>query len=608
MIQSLEFKTQNSKLGFTLIEVLVASFLISIVFLGIFGGFQLAIRTVSQSRAQMGAVYLSNQRIEELRNLPFSEIRTGENFITLNDVVYNIQTLIERYDDCADGTIEGFDCEGLVALVDTSPDDYKRATVRVSWTESWGGEIILMTVVAAEGLRTGEGKGALRIALSDSLGQPVEVKIGDQLPPCPADAIHITNYELGLNQCYGTDLNNPGVRLLILDASRTPNDYRIIIQKQGYAKTRTFKPGEKWNDLIIATPLRRNPTIREGEVYPITFVIDRTSDLTIRTLLPWGGGNFFDTFLNQENISKINNLIVSDKEVKLAMSSPLNYFDSGYLVSSPVSPEAMTEWRQLTWSDFEGLGTDIKYRLFYTTNTEWYLVPDKDLLGNSLGFDSSPVDLSGLDPSQFPRLKIRADFLTNDLEKTPILYEWELSWKDGQATPISNVNFSLRGDKIVGTDMEEQPIYKYLGNHSTDWQGEKLLSDMRADSYHFFDFKKGGQLLSLNQELSPMPFSLLPGEKASFALYLESENSLLVKVRDFLTGKPVFGATVRLSHGLLGYSEIQSTNIQGEAFFIPLEAALGYELNIQAINCYEKNYSINISGNVYKSLSIERYE
>jgi len=107
----------------------------------------------------------------------------------------------------------------VIVLPDTAPNDYKKAKVRIFWTEFWGGETILSTNIASKGLETGEGKGALRASLSNSSGQPIEIMTGDQLPPCPEDTIRIINDDLPFDQCYGTDLQNLGVRLLILDVS-----------------------------------------------------------------------------------------------------------------------------------------------------------------------------------------------------------------------------------------------------------------------------------------------------------------------------------------------------------------------------------------------------
>ncbi|GEM_PF-697871 len=602
------FFNYSTKKGFTLIEVLVATLLISIIFLGIFGGFQLAIKVVAQSKARIQAVYLASEKIEEVRGLKFADIKTTQGNIVVNGVDYNIEILVEDFDDCADGTIEGFDCFGAVVLPDTAPNDYKKVKVRISWQSFFGGEMILSSYAASESLETGEGKGALRVSLSDSLGQPIEILTGDQLTPCPADSIDILNQGYTLDQCYGTDTNNPGVRLLILDESLEPDDYKIIISKSGYATVETFRSGDTYGGTVISTPDRKNPTISEGVLYPITFIIDPLSDLDISTALAWNGDSFFDTFLSEDKISVIENLVISNGQVILATSSPISYFDSGYLESTPIVPGPITEWYDFEWSDSEDADTNILYQVFYATSSNWLLVPDSDLPGNSSGFDISPVDFSQMDINKYVELKIRADFSTDDVVQTPFLYEWRIAWKNGLETMISNVSFDIRGDKTVGTDGDENPIYKYSETLTSDSEGHKLISDLETDDYYFSNFTKDGSPLNINSGLSPMPFNLSSSTSTNYTLFLESDNSLLVKVKDASSTEPVFGAGVWLSNQGLGYDVSLTTNESGEALFLPLQISANYVLEIQAQNYYGETIPITVSGNNYREVEIERYE
>jgi prepilin-type N-terminal cleavage/methylation domain-containing protein len=602
------FFNYSTKKGFTLIEVLVATLLISIVFTGIFSGFQLVVKVVAQSKAKTQAVYLASQKIEEMRGLNFSEIITNQENITINGVNYNIEMLVEDFDDCADGTIEGLDCSRDPVLPDTAPNDYKKIKVRVIWQSFFGGEAILSSYAASESLETGEGKGALRISLSNSLGQPIEILSGDQLSPCPIDSINIENEGYTLNQCYGTDTNNPGVRVLVLDESLEPDDYKISISKSGYPPIETFRSGDTYNGSVISTPNRKNPTITEGDLYPITFIIDPSSNLDIKTALTWSGDSFFDSFLNQNKISESENIYLNNGEINLATSSPISYFSSGYIESNSIIPSQITEWYEFEWSDLEEIDTNINYKIFYATSSSWLLVPDIDLPGNSAGFDMSPIDLSQLNINKYEELKIRADLLTDDVSKTPLLYEWRISWKNGQETTISNVSFNVRGDKIVGTDINENSIYKYFKNFSSDSTGHKIMSGIETDNYYFSNFIRNGGALNLNNSLSPIPFNLLSGTSTSYTLYLESDNSLLVKIKDVSSSNPIFGANVRLLNQGLGYDVSLTTDSLGEALFLPLQNSSNYTLNIQAQNYYERNIPLSVSGSSYKEVDLERYE
>lgn len=568
----------------------------------------MAMRVTSQSRAQTTALYLASQKIEEIRNLPYEQIKTIQESITADGINYDIQIIVEFVDDCADGTIEGLDCDGESVPPDAAPDDYKKVQVKISWEELWGGEKVLSTRIASGRLETGEGMGGLRILVSDSTGTPLEIDIIDQFPPCPLSALHIKNDNTGLDQCFGTDPANPGSRLLILEASSEPDDYKIRVQKQDYAFSETFKAGDLYNETVIASPDKKNPTINEGELYLITFIIDPTSELNIITAAPWGGGSFFNNFLNQDKIIEINNLEIAGKEVFLAESSPGFYYESGSLTSAQAAPEQITEWYQFSWFDFQEPETGISYQLWAATSTEWFLVPDDDLPGNSEGLIVSPADLSALDIEKYPKLRAKANFSTTDTTKTPFLYQWQISWKDGEATPISDVKFSLYGEKTVGTDEQEAPIYKYLDTVFSNADGEKFFSQMETDNYYFYDFSKDNNPLSLDPELSPMPVVLLPATTTEATLYLKAENSLLIKVQDADTGELIFGAAAELVNSAFGYSQTQNTNREGEALFIPLEKSADYDLTITAENYYQENFSVSVEGETFKQITLERYE
>ena len=101
-----------------------------------------------------------------------------------------------------------------------------------------------------------------------------------------------------------------------------------------------------------------------------------------------------------------------EKSVILATTSPILYEQNGYLLSTEKSPSFIIQWDRFSFSDFEELQTDIQYQIFYATSSEWFLVPNIDLPGNSLGFDSSPVDLSLLSISDYPKLRVKGNFST----------------------------------------------------------------------------------------------------------------------------------------------------------------------------------------------------
>ena len=308
-----------------------------------------------------------------------------------------------------------------------------------------------------------------------------------------------------------------------------------------------------------------------------------------------------------ERAEKLRKDIFADGETRLILPTNVRQH-AAYLISTEKAPSYITHWDRFSFSDFEELETDIKYRIFWATSTNWFLAPDSALPGNSSGFDSSPVDLSSLPVSQYPKLRVRGDFSTSDLAKTPILYYWQISYKTSQDTAISNVNFNIRGEDIVGTDSEEDPIYKFSENYTTAGNGEKQLSDIDADDYELSNFSRFGQDLELNTELTEMPVRVAPAQATTSLIYLESGDSLFVKVKDAETDNPIAGAELELTSAGLGYDEIRTTNSQGEGLFLLLEGAGDYHLEARAENYQDEEYNLGIwsSQNLY--VNLERVE
>ena len=112
--------------SFTLIEVLVATFLVSIVFLGIFGAYQLTLKVLSQAKNKIIATAIANGEIEKIRNLSYESIGIIDGFpdgdlesiknVIINGLEYIIETRVDYIVDEADG---------ISFPQDDCPNDYK---------------------------------------------------------------------------------------------------------------------------------------------------------------------------------------------------------------------------------------------------------------------------------------------------------------------------------------------------------------------------------------------------------------------------------------------------------------------------------------------------
>jgi type II secretory pathway pseudopilin PulG len=572
-LMKLSSKSQKSKRGFSLIESLIGILLIVVVFLGMVGAFRLGLKVLVQSKARVTALALANQRIEEIRNLPYNDVGTVGGIPpgvipqtetkTLNNIEFTIATTIIYIDDPFDG----------LAPDDLISADYKRAKVKVFWPGIIGGEVILITDVAPKGIETVEGGGTLSItvlnATGDGVGQATVRVVNDQVDP-PIDASYLTD-----------DYGN----LILAGAPTSTEAYQITVTKSGYSSERTYSREE------IANPLKPHASVYEGDLTEISFAIDQTGTFLIETRVQ---ESFDDDFNNFSKTSEFSNVEIEDGEVRLETVS--SYASSGYLVSEEIAPANLVNWDSFVFRDFETEYAIIKYQIYAATSTNWFLIPDSDLPYNSIGLEESPVDLSGLDISKYPKLKLKANFETSDPNSTPYLDEWHVYYN----TPlVGNVEFHLRGDKILGTDAQDQPVYKYSSDHRSDYEGKLTLTEMEWDSYNFSETENTG--MDLLRITPSDPVNLLPGETLEVGLYFKAENSLLVTVLDSSTGEAIFGANVRLYNLTLGYDENLPTDQNGKAYFVPLEAAT-YSLEVGAFGYQTTSTSVSVLGSNTKTI------
>lgn len=579
------------KKGFTFIEVIIGTFLILIVFLGIFAAYELGLKVVGVSKNKTVATAIANGEIEKIRNLSYSAVGTkgaslpfaqgvldSSTTTIKNKVEYKIETQVKYVVDEADGT----------GAQDSCNWDYKKAEIKVSWTGQFGGQVILATDIApknkVEEVSTCQAQpgGILSTSVFNAYGQMVEGPL-----------IEVFNSVTGERVTWATPATGK------YDFPLTTSTSKVVVSKPSYGSERTYGTDE------IATPEKPHPIVLEGQATEISFSIDRVSAFSVNTLSPWGSESFSDSFNDESKISEKSNVAISGGEVNLATSSEGELF-SGYLISASTSPANLLQWDEFSFSDSEPENTDLKYQIYYASGTEWYLIPETDLSGNSVGFDASPVDLSNLATATYSQLKLRGNLSTNSATTTPALFDWQVSWLTSAATPIPNVTFNLRGEKIIGLDASDNPVYKYSIATASDAAGRKDLADLEWDSYTFSAATETGLDL-VNTDPSPQPIGLSPNTTLPVKLYLEAENSLLLTIQNIETLEPIFSAIVRIYNSGSGYDKTQYTDEKGQTHFIPLAVAT-YNLEVSAPGYSSASTTVWVSGDVTKTVKLKQLE
>src|SRR3989344_2956872 len=266
------FRTKKIKFknrGMSLIEVVIAASIFSIIAMSVYQGFISLNSLISASREKVTITDLLNEQFEIARNLPFSSVGllqgipsgvlSATTTVVRDNRTFLITRTIRNVDDPFDGIIGG-------SPNDLSPADYKMLEISALCTSCKNAQEMNATAyIAPKNLETASTNGALFIRVFDANGNPV-----------PQARVQVTNSSQGI---YIDETTSNEGALDIVDAVPGVNAYNIIVTKNAYTQDRTYASS-------VSNPNPTNPdsTVVLQQVTQNSFVIDRTSDLNIRTI------------------------------------------------------------------------------------------------------------------------------------------------------------------------------------------------------------------------------------------------------------------------------------------------------------------------------------
>ncbi len=574
-------QAKGSMRGSTLLDAVVGTALMLVVFVGIVGAFRLAIMAVSNNKARAGAIALANERLEYIRSLSYNAIGTAggipsgaiaqSEIVTLNDVAYTRRTFVSYEDDPNDG-LGGADTNGVTA-------DYKAAKASVSWESRDGTHTLtLVSRISPPGIETNVPGGTLLFDVVNASIDPVanaEIRIvNDTISPM----IDMTTY---------TDYD--GTASVI--GAPAGSDYEITVTKSGYSTTQTYGA-----NATNTNPIPAHLGVAESQTTAATFAIDVLSSKTVETYTPVTRATSTDPFANDSRIASSTNIIVSTGDAHLT-GTVGSYPAYGALISTAVSTTSLAQWHALSWSADEPVGTDVTFRIYDVTGTS--LIPDAQIPGNSAGLTSSPVDLQNVATTTYLSLTVHATLTSNDANVTPAIDSWSVS-NDSGPVPLSNLSFSLTGAKTIGTTAGGALIYKYDNQAlSSGATGAVTINNLEWDAYTIAVPASTGY--DVSSACGSQPEALAPGTSQTTRLFLSphTTNSLLVDVKNG-AGVVIPNASVRLYR--TGYDTMRSSDGCGSAFFSGLSAGTvgggnPYSIDVQASG-YQAYTSaeVNVSG------------
>lgn len=163
--------------------------------------------------------------------------------------------------------------------------------------------------------------------------------------------------------------------------------------------------------------------------------------------------------------------------------------------------------------------------------------------------------------------------------------------------PQAGTNFTLRGQKVIGTDSNDLPVYKYDEELVTDGTGAITVEDLEWDNYSVILPANSGSVLSGTNPI--IPYLLLPNTivDLAFATDTQTANSVLTIFTDGTD--PVASVSATLSQGTFSESKFTGDPTDpdyGQAFFSGLDE-LSHDIEATASGFLDYTNTLNISGN-----------
>jgi hypothetical protein len=567
----------QSPRGMTLIDVVIGTALVVVIFMALFGSLRASIllSTLIKDEATANAIAVS--QMEYLRSLPYASVGTvggipagtvPQNATTTEDgLSYGVRTFVDYYDDPADGTGVN-DTNGITT-------DYKRIKVTVSYTV--GSKVWQETLVsdyAPPSIETTLNGGTLQIVVVNAVGAPV-----------PGASVTITNASTSptVNLTTFSDANG----LVYLPGAATSTQYTVSVTKAGYSTAQTYA-----RTITNQNPTPGYLTVVQSQTTSSTFAIDVLGSITLNTFSPIATSTFSDAFVDTSKLATLTNTAAAGGALTLS-GVVGNYSSSGTALSTTTTPAYLASWGAVNGAISTPAGTTAVVHVVDGTGN---LLPDTVLPGNAAGFTSFPINLYSVSTTTYPSLALSAALTTSSTSTTPSLTSWSLSYQVGPV-PLPYIGFTLTGAKTIGSTGGGAPIYKTIvgGNTGSTASNQQTLEwDSYSLSIPGYD---------IEDVCGVPPYSLSPGAALNESIILgtQTSNSALVSVTDS-SGNLIPGVSVTLSRS--GYSKTVTTSGCGTAYFGGLTSATDYMVSISKAGYTSTNATnVAISGETLYAMS-----
>ena len=196
------------------------------------------------------------------------------------------------------------------------------------------------------------------------------------------------------------------------------------------------------------------------------------------------------------------------------------------------------------------------------------------------------------------------------IDKTSSLTVFSTQSKEADFAPQPNVSFRLRGSKTLGADINDEPVYKFDQEFTTDSSGQLTIESLEWDNYEFFLPDGSSWDIAGTNPLTipPGPIVVLPDQtlQLSFITQAHTDHSLLAIFKDS-SSILIASTAARLSASgfeASGSSGLSGNPDFGQLFFSGLNAQV-YNLQATAAGFLDYSGSVDINGVTTEEIVME---
>lgn len=211
---------------------------------------------------------------------------------------------------------------------------------------------------------------------------------------------------------------------------------------------------------------------------------------------------------------------------------------------------------------------------------------------NNYSTDQTHVATTELPSPEKPPANVFENQTTNISFAIDYLSNFSLRLQNQSGIGLSGVTLNIQGEKTIGFDAEEQPVYKYDQNKVSNALGDIVLNDMEWDSYVFS--LPESAVYNISETVPIQPLNLLPNTTTATTIVLvpKATHSLLVIVKD-VDNQPLANAQVHLFSSNPVLDQTLTTDTSGQVYFTPwVNTESTLEITLESYEDYTDTFEL----------------